>query len=90
MSASLSDLIQRVPVYRRLSEADRGELAAVCRIMEYDRGDAVFGEGEPANDFFTVVDGRIKVFKGTPDGRIVICAIGLASIANCDVGRAAD
>ena len=75
MSSSLSELIQRVPVYRRLSDVDRDELAAVSRVMEYDRGDAVFAEGDPADDFFTLVDGRIKVFKGTSDGRIVILEI---------------
>ena len=35
----------------------------------------VFAEGDAASDFFTVVEGRIKVIKGTPDGRIVILEI---------------
>lgn len=75
MQPSVSDLIQQVPLYRRLSEEDREELAAACRVERYGRGDLVFAEGDPAADFFTVVEGRIKVFKGTPDGRIVILEI---------------
>lgn len=75
MISDLSELIQKVPVYRRLSNEDRAELAAVCRVQEYDRGDLVFGEGEPADDFFTVVEGRVKVIKGTPDGKMVILEI---------------
>lgn len=75
MSSNLPDLVQRVPIYRRLSAEDRAELAAVCDVQRYDRGDVVFAEGDEANDFYTVVDGRIKVFKGTPDGRIVILEI---------------
>jgi len=67
--------MQRVPVYRRLSEEDRAELAAVCQAQEYDRGDVVFAEGDRAEDFFTVVEGRVKVIKGTPDGKIVILEI---------------
>jgi len=72
---SVSDLIQQVPLYRRLSAEDRAELATACRVENYGRGDLVFAEGDPAADFFTVVEGRIKVFKGTPDGRIVILEI---------------
>lgn len=75
MHPSVSELIQQVPLYRRLSEEDRAELAAACRVEAYERGDLVFAEGDPAADFFTVVEGRIKVFKGTPDGRIVILEI---------------
>lgn len=75
MQPSVGNLIQKVPLYRRLSEEDRAELAAACRIESYERGDLVFAEGDPAADFFTVVEGRIKVFKGTPDGRIVILEI---------------
>ena len=75
MGSSLSDLIQKVPVYRRLSKDDQTELAAVCQATEYHRGDVVFSEGDRATDFFTLVGGRIKVIKGTPDGRIVILEI---------------
>jgi len=73
--SDLSEWIQKVPFYRRLSDEDRAELAAVCQVQEYGRGDVVFGEGEPADDFFTVVEGRVKVIKGTPDGKMVILEI---------------
>ena len=72
MSSRLSDLIQSVPLYRRLSREDQAELVAVCQVEDYERGDEVFAEGDSARDFFTVVEGRINVFRGTPDGRIVI------------------
>lgn len=75
MSLPVSDLIQRVPIYRRLSEQDRAGLAKVCHVETYDRGDTVFTEGDPASDFFTVVEGRVKVIKGTPDGKMVILEI---------------
>ena len=75
MTPALSELIQKVPVYRHLSAEDRAELAAVCQVQEFHRGDVVFAEGDVANDFFTVVDGRVKVIKGTPDGKIVILEI---------------
>lgn len=71
----MSDLIQRVPVYRRLTPEDQEELAAVCQVQRYDRGDQVFVEGDRAENFFTVVEGRVKVVKGTPDGKSIILEI---------------
>lgn len=75
MTSLVSDLIQKVPVYRRLSQEDKAELASVCEVEEYERGEVIFAESDPGDDFFTVVKGRVKVFKGTPDGRIVILEI---------------
>jgi CRP/FNR family transcriptional regulator len=75
VSTPLEELIEKVPVYGRLSAEDRAELAAFCRAQRYDRGDEVFVEGDVAGDFFTVVEGRVKVVKGTPDGKMVILEI---------------
>lgn len=75
MDPSLEEQIRKVPLYQRLTGQDRVELASVCHLERYERGAEVFAEGDPANQFFTVVEGRIKVFKGTSDGRIVILEI---------------
>lgn len=75
MDSSLEEQIRKVPLYQRLTEQDRAELASVCHLEHYERGAEVFAEGDPASQFFTVVEGRIKVFRGTPDGRIVILEI---------------
>lgn len=75
MSDLVEELIGRVPLYRRLADEDRAELASVCRVQRYERGAEVFAEGDPADQFFTVVEGRVKVLRGTPDGRTVILEI---------------
>ena len=75
MITSAEEQISKVPLYQRLTEQDRIELASVCYLETYERGSEVFAEGDPADRFFIVVDGRIKVFKGTPDGRVVILEI---------------
>jgi CRP/FNR family transcriptional regulator len=75
LTRSVEEQLSRVPLYKRLTEQDRSELASVCHLESSERGSEVFAEGDPANRFFTVVKGRIKVFKGTPDGRIVILEI---------------
>lgn len=72
---SLGDLILQVPLYRRLAAEDRVELAACCRVERYSRGAMVFAESDAGETFFTIVEGRIKVSKAMPDGRVIILEI---------------
>ena len=41
----------------------------------HQRGDVIFTEGDPADAFLTIVEGRVKVFKSTPAGREIILEI---------------
>jgi len=71
----VQDLLLEVALYRRLSEKDREHLAAAATVERFDKGEAVFHEGDPAQDFFTLVRGRVKVFKVMSNGRVVILEI---------------
>jgi CRP-like cAMP-binding protein len=64
--------LARVPLFKRVSAADRERLIPLSSIREYDRGDVVFHEGDPSTMFFIVLTGRIKVFKHGPDGHDII------------------
>ena len=75
MSDHTEQLLTRIGIFRRLGSDDRSALAGVCRVELYEKGDEVFVEGDPAEDFFFVVTGRVKVFKLTPAGRSVILEI---------------
>jgi CRP-like cAMP-binding protein len=61
--------------FRRLQPADRQRLAEVARSHHYPKGATIFNEGDPSDSFFTVVSGRVKVFKMTPTGKDVILEI---------------
>jgi CRP/FNR family transcriptional regulator len=69
------DLLSRAPVFRRLSVEDREHLSRVSRVATYDRGAALFTEGDPSEFFYVVASGRVKVFKTTPAGKDVILEI---------------
>ncbi|MGB5160298.1 MAG: Crp/Fnr family transcriptional regulator [Thermoanaerobaculia bacterium] len=75
MTPEVQDLLLEVALYRRLSEDDREHLAAAATVERFDKGEAVFHEGDPAQDFFTLVRGRVKVYKVMPNGRVVILEI---------------
>ncbi len=65
----ISDFLAQVPLFQNLSDAQRDKLAAICRERAYRRSDTLFIEGRRAGGFFILVDGRVKVFKVSRDGR---------------------
>jgi CRP/FNR family transcriptional regulator len=69
------ELLRRIPLFRRLLPALRARIAAVARLKAYDRGELIFGEGEPSDAFMVIVSGRVKVFKSTPAGKEIILEI---------------
>lgn len=72
MKSEPERLIVGIPIFRALSEADRRELAKVACIRLYQKGDTIFSEGEQSEVFFTIVRGRVKIFKTAPTGKDVI------------------
>jgi CRP-like cAMP-binding protein len=75
MSVAPLELLRTTPIFRRLSPQDRERVAAKAAVRHYARGDALFSEGDPSEQFLIVVTGRVKVFKTTPSGKDVILEI---------------
>jgi CRP-like cAMP-binding protein len=72
---SPEEILQEIPLYRRLPPEERQRLAAVSRVHTYARGELIFSEGDPGDIFFTIARGRAKVFKMTPSGKDLILEI---------------
>jgi CRP-like cAMP-binding protein len=75
MAASLDELLRRTTIFRRLSAEDRHRLAAVASVRAFEKGDYLFQEGEGSDTLYTVVTGRVKVFKTTARGADLILEI---------------
>ena len=73
--ASVDQALTSSSIFRRLGPEDRARVAAVARLREYGRGDVIFREGDPSDAFYTVISGRVKVFKTLPTGKDVILEI---------------
>ncbi len=58
-----------VPLFRDMPDEDRKALASIAGTLEYGRAETVFHEGDPADRFFVVKSGRIKIFKLSADGK---------------------
>ena len=69
--ATLADLLDAYPV---LAEVPRESLAAALAaspVVEVPRGTVLFREGDPCRAFPFVLDGEIRVARGTPEGRSI-------------------
>jgi CRP/FNR family transcriptional regulator len=72
MTENPADILRRMTIFRRLSGEDRQRLAAAATMRSYDKGAVLFSEGDASEVLYTVVSGRVKVFKTTPRGTDVI------------------
>ncbi|MBE0576908.1 MAG: Crp/Fnr family transcriptional regulator [Desulfuromonadales bacterium] len=62
-------ILKNSPFFAGLSESDLDALLGIARIREHPRGELLFSDGEEAAGFFMVLDGKVKVYKLSPDGK---------------------
>ena len=75
MAVNVEELLRQTTIFRRLSSTDRQRLVAVAMLRTYEKGTLLFSEGEASDQLYTVVSGRVKVFKTTARGSDVILDI---------------
>ena len=72
MSDSIDEALRGSTLFRRLKPEDRQRVAAVATVRAFDKGDTLFREGDGSDPLYTVLSGRVKVFKTTARGTDVI------------------
>ncbi len=70
-----AELLARAPIFRRLTPEDRERIAQVAHVAPFGRGETIFREGDPAQSFYVVTAGRVKISKITPAGHELILEI---------------
>jgi len=66
---NVTALLKNIPLFAGLSEADLDALQQIARVRECPRGELLFSEGERAEGFFIVLDGKVKVYKLSSEGK---------------------
>jgi CRP-like cAMP-binding protein len=73
-----------LPAFEGLTGTDLQELLQRARVQKLDKGAALFEQGDEANRFFVLADGRLKVTQVTPDGhQVVVRYIGPGEMFGC-------
>ena len=56
-------------LFKGLQDAQLERIAEISHEKNYKRGESIFFEGDEATGFYVVAEGKIKIFKMSPDGR---------------------
>lgn len=75
MPTPAPETFAHLPLFRRVSADDRQRIASVARLRAFERGDQIFQEGDPSEQFVTVLSGRVKVFKHAQGDKEIILHI---------------
>lgn len=58
------DSLRRSPFFENLSKDELEHLAKVTEDLEVEEGKVLCREGEPATEFFVIIDGEVEVTRG--------------------------
>jgi CRP/FNR family cyclic AMP-dependent transcriptional regulator len=67
-------IFRRVSLFSGLTEPELQALSRVASVREYGTGAEILRADEPADAFFAIVQGEVKVFVDSADGREVVLA----------------
>jgi len=63
------DVIAASPIFNGLPEDQIGAIQQIAVEKQINKGELIFSEGEDGNGFFVIAEGRVKIFKVSPDGK---------------------
>src|SRR3954451_15719373 len=63
-----ADIVRKVPLFQQLPEPVLASLLATATIRSVERGTDLFVQGEPADRFFVVLEGWVKLYRINRDG----------------------
>jgi len=67
--SSLVAILQQIPIFAELEERVLAQLAARCVPRAVGEGFTLFRAGEPCAGLYVVLEGRVRVYRSSPDGR---------------------
>jgi CRP-like cAMP-binding protein len=65
----ITEHIASIHLFQGLSAAYHDELAMIVVDQEFQRGGLIFSEGDAGNGFYVIIDGKVKIFKLSFDGK---------------------
>ncbi|MGV1100753.1 Crp/Fnr family transcriptional regulator [Thiovibrio sp. JS02] len=65
----LLKFLKTVPLFSGLTAPQYDELAMIMTLQDYKRGQAIFAEGDAGSGFFVVMEGLVKIYKLSVDGK---------------------
>jgi len=71
----LSEQLQQADLFSRLEADDLASLLAIARTRQVSTGEILFSAGDPASGFYVLLEGKIKLYKVSADGKEYILRV---------------
>lgn len=65
-----------IPALASLKADDRAALTPLCEMNAYEKGDQIFGEGDPADRIHFLFVGKVKIVKASRDRDLILEILG--------------
>lgn len=62
-------ILSEVPAFSSLADSDLARVAEIVQERKYARGELIFSDGDEADGFYVVAEGRVKIFKLSSEGK---------------------
>lgn len=69
MSESVRTFLSTVDPFTKLPLSELDRLSSIAQEKQYEKGDAIYGEGDVADSIWVLISGRLEIFKYTSDGK---------------------
>lgn len=64
-----ADIMRKLPFFAKLEPTLCEKLATITKLKKLERGAVLFRQGETVQGMFFLVEGKVKIFKLSPDGK---------------------
>ena len=71
----LSEQLQKADLFSRLEADDLASLLPIARTRQVSTGKILFAAGDPASGFYVLLEGKIKLYKVSADGKEYILRV---------------
>ena len=68
-------IVMRAPLFKAMGREITGAIVQNRTARHYERGERVFQQGDPADSFFLLIEGWVKLYREREDGAQVVVAI---------------
>ena len=65
----IKGVVKRIPSFSGLSDGEIEDIIKIAVHKEYAKGDMIFFEGDEGNGFYVIVEGMVKIFKTSTEGK---------------------
>lgn len=63
------DIISHTPMFGSLEKDQLAHVRRIAQVREFNRLETIFMEGDPGEGFFVVVQGKVKIYKVSTEGK---------------------